>query len=254
MNIVIPIKFVPDLVEELVIDDSGTALDMAWLSLILNEFDDHAIEQGILLKEQNGGQVTVVAPEVEGVDNVLFSAGAKGADKLIKLMGGFEDGVNNHALARVFAHVVKDLQPDLVLTGVQGHDDLDGSVGPLLAEYLGMPYVGYVSGVTVGDGQATVRKEYPGGLIARMAVTLPVVLGIQAAEQPPRYVAFSRVRQVMKTATIDEYEIAELDFSGGPTITRLFEPETGAHATMIQGDEEEVSSSLIGIFEEIGVL
>jgi hypothetical protein len=58
----------------------------------------------------------------------------------------------------------------------------------------------------------------------------------------------------MKTATIDEYEIAELDFSGGPTITRLFEPETGAHATMIEGDEEEVSSSLIGIFEEIGVL
>jgi len=254
MNIVIPIKLVPDLVEDLAIDDSGAALDMAWLSLILNEFDDHAIEQGILLKEQNGGQVTVVAPEVEGADDVLFSAVAKGADKLIKLMGDFEDGVNNHALARAFANVVKDLQPDLVLTGVQGHDDLDGSVGSLLAEYLEMPYVGYVSGVTVSDGQATLHKEYPGGLIAKMAVTLPVVLGIQAAEQPPRYVAFSKVRQAMKTATIDEHEIIALDFSGGPTITRLFEPETGEHATMIQGDEEEVSSSLVGIFEEIGVL
>ena len=254
MNIVIPIKLVPDLVEDLAIDDSGTALDMAWLSLILNEFDDHAIEQGILLKEKNGGQGTVVAPEVEGADDVLFSAAAKGADKLIKLMGDFKEGVNNHALARAFADVVKDLQPDLVLTGVQGHNDLDGPVGSLLAEYLGMPYVGYVSGVTVGDGQVTVRKEYPGGLIAKMAVTLPAVLGIQAAEQPPRYVAFSKVRQAMQTVLIDKFEITALDFSGGPTIARLFKPETGAHATMLQGDEEEVSSSLIGIFEEIGVL
>ncbi|NIS82789.1 MAG: electron transfer flavoprotein subunit beta, partial [Anaerolineales bacterium] len=64
--------------------------------------------------------------------------------------------------------------------------------------YLGMPFVGYVSGVSTTDGKLTVRKEYPGGLIAEMEVTTPAVLGIQAAEQPPRYVAISKVRQAMK--------------------------------------------------------
>ena len=43
MNIVVPIKFVPDLVEEMTIDESGAALDRTWLRLIINEFDDHAI-------------------------------------------------------------------------------------------------------------------------------------------------------------------------------------------------------------------
>ncbi len=254
MNIVIPVKLVPDLVEELAIDDSGAALDTAWLSLILNEFDDHAIEQGILLKERGGGQVIIVAPDVEGVDDVLFTAAAKGADQLIKLTGDFDEGVNSHALARVFADTVKELQPDLVLTGVQAHDDLDGSVGPLLAQYLEMPYIGYVSGVAVSDGKALARKEYPGGLIAEMEVTLPAVLGIQVAEEPPRYVAFSKVRQAMQTATIDEQGAAELDPGGGLTVGRMFQPEVGERATMIEGDEEEIAAKLVEIFQEAGVL
>ncbi len=254
MNIVVPIKLVPDLVEELAIDESGAALDTTWLRWIINEFDDHAIEQAILLKERGGGQVTIVAPDSEGVDDVLFTAAAKGADRLIKLSGEFGSGVNNHALARALVAVVKELQPDLALTGVQAHNDLDGPVGPLLAEYLGMPYVGYVAGVTATDGKVTVRKEYPGGLIAEMEVTLPAVLGIQAAEQPPRYVAVSKVRQAMKSATIEEQEIAGLDLSGGPSVGRMFQPEVAERATMIEGDVDEVAARLIEIFKEVGVL
>jgi len=254
MNIVVIAKLVPDLVEELEIDESGAALDVTWMRLIINEFDDHAIEQGILLKERGGGQLTVVVPGLEGADDVLYAAAAKGADRLIKLMGNFEEGVNNHALARVLAAVLKDLQPDLVLTGVQAHNDMDGSVGPLLAEYLGMSYVGYVSGVEPSDGVALARKEYPGGLIAEMEVTLPGVLGIQAADEPPRYVPISKIRQAMKTATIEEQETDELDPSGAPTVNRLFAPETGERATMIAGDEEEIAAKLIEIFQEAGIL
>jgi electron transfer flavoprotein beta subunit len=241
-------------VEELEIDESGTALDMAWLRLIINEFDDHAIEQAILLKERGEAQLTVITPEAEGADDVLFTAAAKNADKLIKLVGDFEEGVNNHALARATVPILVDLQPDLILTGVQAHNDLDGSVGPLLAEYLGMPYVGYVSGVMVSNGNAIIRKEYPGGLIAEMKVQLPAVLGIQAAEQPPRYVAVSKVRQAMKIAEIEEQEAGDLNPSGGLDISRMFQPEFSERATMIEGDEDEIADKLIDIFKEIGVL
>jgi electron transfer flavoprotein beta subunit len=254
MNIVVPVKLVPDLVEELAIADSGTALDTEWLRLILNEFDDHAIEQAILLKEQQGGQVTVIAPDVADVDNVLFAAAAKGADRLLKLTGDFGEDVNNHALARVLAAAMADLQPDLVLTGVQTHNDLDGAVGPLLAALLEMPYVGYIAGVSVSDDKATVRKEYPGGLIAEMEVSLPAVLGIQASTEPPRYVAFSKIRQAMKTATIEKVAADELDPSGGPTVSRMFQPETGERATMLDGDEAEIAAKLVKILQEAGLL
>jgi electron transfer flavoprotein beta subunit len=254
MNIAVLFKLVPDLVEELEIDASGTALDASWMRLIVNEFDDHAIEQAILLKEQHGGQVTVISPGTEGVDDVLFTAAAKGADRLIKLIGELESASNNHSLARALATTVAELQPDIVLTGVQAHTDLDGSAGPLLAEFLGMPYVGYISGVEVNDGQVTVRKEYPGGLIAEMNVKLPAVLGIQAAQQPPRYVAVSKVRQAMKTAHIEEQDISTPDASGAPEVSRMAKPEIGAQATMIEGDVDEVAARLVAIFKEVGVL
>ena len=253
MKIAVPVKFVPDLVEELTIDAGGAALDTSWLRLIINEFDDHAIEQAILLKERETGQVLVLTIEAEGVDDFLFTAAAKGADQLIKLTGDF-NGVNNHALARAYAGLLKELQPDLVLTGVQAHNDLDGSVGPLLAETLGMPFVGYVSGVTTANGKVIVRKEYPGGLVAEIEVILPAVLGIQAAEQPPRYVAYSKIRQMMGTAKIEERAVSSLDPSGGVAVSRMFQPETTERATMIEGEANEVADKIVGVFKELGAL
>lgn len=253
MKIVTPVKFVPDLVEELTIDPSGTALDTSWLRLIINEFDDHAAEQAILLKERGGGQVTVMTIASDGADDFLFTAAAKGADQLVKLSGDFST-INNHALARAYASLIQKIQPDLVLTGVQAHNDLDGSLGPLLAEYLGLPFVGYVSGVTPADGRVIVRKEYPGGLIAEVEITLPAVLGIQAAEQPPRYVAYSKINQAMSTAKIEEQAVSKLDPSGGVAVGRMFQPEAAERATMFEGGADEVAEKIIGVVKELGLL
>ncbi len=254
MNVVVPVKLVPDLVEELEIDGSGAMLDTTFMRLIVNEFDDHAIEQAVLLKEGADVQASVLVPNYEGADDVLYNAAAKGADRLIKLVGDFDVGVNNHALARALTPVIKDLGADLVLTGVSAYDNLDGALGPLLAETLGIPYVGYVAGVKIENGKCTIRKEFPGGLIGVIDVSLPAVLGIQAAEEPPRYIAISRVRQAMKTATIEEHEAADLDPSGGPAITKMFMPETGERAVMLEGDEDSISDAIVGLLQERGIL
>ena len=253
-HIVVAAKMVPDLVEELEIDENGTSLDMTWLRLIINEFDDHAIEQAILLKEKIGGEVTIIAPDVEGMEEVLYTAAAKGADRLIKLLGDFEEGVNNHALSRAFFETITDLNADLILTGVQGNDDLDGSVGPFLAEFLDMSYVGYISGVSIERNNAQVKKVYPGGLIAEMDVNLPAVLGIQASDEPPRYVAVSKVRQVMNTTEIEKKELGDLDSSGGLAVTSMFLPEAAERAEMLDGDEEEIASKLVQIFKEADII
>lgn len=254
MNIVVLVKLVPDLVEELEINENGTALDTTFMRLIINEPDEHALEQAILLKEREGGEVTVIGPDIEDMDGVLHTAYAKGADRVIKLTGDFEIESNNHALARAFSAVVPEFQPDLVLTGVQAHNDLDGALGPILAEYLAMPYVGYVSGVNAAGEKLSVRKEYPGGLIAELEVASPAVLGIQAAEQPPRYVAISKVRQAMKTVTIEEQAAVDLDPSGGPTVSQMFQPQVAERAEMLEGDADEVAAKLVQLFGELGVL
>jgi electron transfer flavoprotein beta subunit len=256
MNIIVPVKLVPDLVEELKIDAQGLRLDPDWLRLKLNEFDDHAIEQAILLKERGAATVTVVALDDECTDEVLYTAAAKGADRLLKLTGAVEAGqtVSNHALAEMLAPLIQDLQPDLVLTGVQAHNDLDGPLGPLLAESLEWPYVGYVAGVQVSDGQATIRKEFPGGLVACLEVKLPAVFGIQAAEQPPRYVAFSKIRQASKTVKLEEQPAQAGAEPAGPLLSRMYQPESGNKAEMIPGDADQVAAKLVEILTGLGVI
>ncbi len=254
MNIVVVVKLVPDLVEEIEIDGDGKTVDTTFIRLIINEPDDHALEQAIILKEREGGEVTILGPSMEDIEGVLFTAAAKGTDRQIKLDGEFSIEVNNHALARACASAVSELHPDVVLTGVQAHNDMDGALGPLLAEYLDMPYVGYVSGVQVEGNTCTVRKEYPGGLIGELQVNFPAVLGIQSAETPPRYVAVSKVRQAMKTVTLEDQASPALDPIGGPSVARMFQPESGERAEMISGDSDEIADRLVEILRESDVL
>lgn len=254
MNIIVPVKLVPDLVEELSIDASGSAFDYDWLRYKLNELDEHAIEQGLLLKERYGGQVTVIALEDECTDEILFTAAAKGIDRLLKIASGSGRTVNNHTLVQLLFPVIRELHPDLILTGVQAHNDLDGPIGALLAETLGLPYIGYVSGISLDKGSAGIRKEFPGGLIAEMSVKIPVVLGIQSAEQPLRYIAYSKIRQAMKTTTIENIPAPNITPAPGVGVDRMFQPETSAKAEMIEGSPEIVANRLVELFEDLGLL
>jgi len=254
MRIVVPLKLVPDLVEELEIAPSGNELDTSFSRLVLNEFDEHALEQALLLKERSGAEVTALTAGVAGADEVLYTAAARGVDRLLRLGADYPPSTNSHAMARLYGSAIRDLGPDLVLLGVQAHDSLDGPIGPMLAEILGMPYVGYLAGVRLGEGCCVVKKEYPGGLIAELEVDLPAVLGIQAAEQPPRYVAISKVRLAAKEAQIEQQAVADADSSGAAEIRRMYKPEAGQRATMIAGDEGAVAGRLVQIFREQGLL
>lgn len=253
MNIIVPVKYVPDLVEELRINDMGDKLDPDWLRLKLNEFDDHAIEEALILQENGVGSVTVIAMDSDCAEDVLFTAAAKGIEHIIKLHPDLQIDLSSHGYARLLVPVIQDLQPDLILTGVQAHNDLDGPLGPLLAEHLGIPYVGYIASIRVQDHEAIVRKELPGGMGMDMVVSLPAVLGIQAAEKPLRYVAFSKIRQAMKMTPLVEQDVSAVDEPFVPVVDRLYQPESSHKAEMLPGDANEVAEKLVEIFTVSGV-
>jgi len=146
------------------------------------------------------------------------------------------------------------MQPDPILNGVQAHDDTSGDLAALIADQLDMPYVGYISGVSLENSHAKAFKEYPGGILAEMEITLPAVLGIQASEEPPRYVAISKVRQMMSTASIEEITGDALETEGPVKISRMYLPEAAEKAEMLEGDEEEVAEKLTSILQDLGLL
>jgi len=255
MNIVVVVRQVPDLIEPLEIDSSGAALDLSSASFVVNESDDHALEQGILLKEAGGATVSVVALDFGDVDNTLYTAAAKGADRVVKIS---LDGVppSPRAAAALYAAAVKPLSPDLVLVGVQAHDELDGGLSPFLATALGLPYVGVICGVRGGaePGTVSVCKEFPGAVMARMNVKLPAVLGIVGAEQPPRYVPVAKIRAAMKSARFEEQAAAAPGATPPISICRLEPPASASHAAMLTGSDDEVAAKIAEILAQKGLV
>lgn len=254
MNIVVPVKQVPDLVEELEINSDRTDLDRDTVKYKMNEWDESALEEALQLKELHGGTVSVLAVASGDVDEVLFTCLAKGADSASKVVGDFEEGLDSHTAARALAAAIQGQSYDLILTGVQAADDLDGQVGVLLAAYLALPHISVVSGIILDPAAhtATVQQEYAGGVMATFEVDLPAVLGVQAARAVPRYAPVSRVRQAIKTAKLNEFEAAT-PVGAGISVQRMFKPESGGHAEMIEGDTQEVVDRVIAILRERGI-
>lgn len=253
LHIAVVLKQVPDLVEELEIDPSGKDIDRSFVKMKINEFDDHALEQAVLLKESTGARVTAVAVAAEGIDQVLYAAKARGADRAVKVEAG-DDLLDSRRAASAIAEALRQLQPDLVLTGVQAADDLFGQATPYLAAALGWPHVSVVSGVELAGTLVRVHQEYSGGQMATMEVDLPAVLGVQAAPQPPRYVPVSRLRQAMASGALETVSGTPPAAPSGVTVTALAKPGTGRGAEMLAGGAAEVAERISALLAERGLV
>ena len=250
MNIVVAIKHIPSIADDLPV--KGSNLDFDSVDFVLNEFDEQSIEQAVLVKEAVGGTVTVVGVDLIGeLDGVLHLALAKGADKAIKVTAD-EPGADSHMQAKWLAEAMRGLLPDMIFAGVQASNDLDGQIGPIIAAYLDMPYIGGVSAVEAADGSAIVTKEFSGGMAGKYSVRLPMVVGVQAASKPPRYAPISKVRQVAQTATIEKVAPTG-EATAGLAMKKMAPPLVTGHAEMIEGSAKEVAAKIVDLLKGKGL-
>ena len=250
MNYFVLLKMVPDTVEELEIAADGKSLDKDVIRLKVADSDDHALEQALLLKDKHGGNVTVVALEAPEVDDVLFTALAKGASRAVKIAGDWGD-LQSCAAAQVIA---KFLAPDgklpadaVVMLRSQSIDDLEGEVGNYLADLMGAPYIGIVTSAAAEGNNLNVVKEFAGGLRGEFSVPLPAVLGIQSAEKPPRYVPIAKVRAVQKTAKIETVDVGAPESMAAYAVEKMYKPEAAGRAEMFEGSPEEIADKIVDV-------
>jgi electron transfer flavoprotein beta subunit len=252
MDTVVLLRPVPDPVEELELNDNGDDLDRDYLGYVLNEFDDHALEEALLLKEETGGTITVLGlGSADEMEQILYTAMAKGADEAVKLGDDLEH-MSVGAQAELFVSALQGRSYDLILTGVQAADELDGQVGVRVAASLEIPHVSVVVGASSGDGSVRVTKEFWGGVTGEYEVQLPAVLGIQAARQAPRYVAVSLIRQAQQEGNLSEDDVEAPENTSGVRVVSVRVPESGEGAEMIEGDEEAAAEKIIELIRGAG--
>lgn len=80
--------------------------------------------------------------------------------------------MSNRQYAEILRNVVSATTPDLILTGVQANDDLDGQLATWLAGLLDYPFVTVVAEVEAKDTQVLVKKSSPEALRHRSPFAL----------------------------------------------------------------------------------
>jgi electron transfer flavoprotein beta subunit len=253
MHIAVILRIVPDLSDELDIDDHGTDIDREWVGLKLNEFDDHALEEAVLIKEASGARVTAVAFAGDGAERQLQNAVARGVDDVLMIEHNLKMAITSRMAAHLLAQSLPELGAQVVLTGVQTSEDVYGQLAPFLAGAMNWPTLNAVHGVSVAGKTLTVTQEYSGGHAAQFATTGPVVLGVQTASRTLRYVPGSKLREAAGTSIA--VSVAELPTDMVRTTTdALEEPQRNSSAEMIAGDANTVAKRIVAVLSERGLL
>jgi len=163
----------------------------------------------------------------------------------------------------ILAEAIKDMDYDLVLTGVQADDDGSAQVGVTLAEMLAIPHAALVVSTEAEEDEdsMTVHRELEGGLHEVLEIELPALLTIQTGINEPRYASIFGIRKAMKkqieVLDLDDLELEEdaVGQAGSRTsLVKLFIPVVTAQATILEGSPEEVSGELATIFKNEGVI
>lgn len=261
MRIVVPLKAVPDLVEEIDLNADGTGIDREYLTFVLGEWDAQALEEALLIKDAGAAEVVAVGladdPEI---DQILYTALAKGADVAVKLtdapgaVSPGPAGIRIADRAALLAGYLAAQPADLVVSGVQAADDLDGQLPPTLAALLDLPHVSVAVSVEVDGSSVIVCQEFAGGRTHELQVQMPAVVGVQSARQAPRYAPITRIRQAMQAGELTVCAVSPLPTRAGAVVRRMHRPEASHQAEMLTGSAGDVADQIVGLLRARGLV
>ena len=205
MNSIVCLKRVPDSATRVRIAPDGRSIDPGGVKYVMNPYDEFALEQAILLKEEAGaGAVTAITLGPDEAKETLRTALALGADDAVLLRS--EIPVDSLPVARALADEIRGRPHDLVLFGKQAIDDDAMQVPAMVAELLGLPCVTVVVELEIDGGSVRATREVEGGH-ETVELECPAVIAAQKGLNEPRYASMKGI-MAAKRKPLDEKDIA----------------------------------------------
>ena len=183
MKILVCISKTPDTTAKIAFTDNNTKFDTAGVQWIINPYDEwYSLVRAIELKEADASTVIHLVT-VGGADAepIIRKALALGGDEAIRVNAESHD---SFYIAYQIAVIAKEGAYDLVLTGKETIDYNGSSIGGMVAEILGQPYIALATKFDLKGTTATINREIEGGEETCEA-NLPLVVSCQkgVAEQ-----------------------------------------------------------------------
>lgn len=209
MNILVLLKQTIGTEEKIVLENGK--ISEVGVEFIINPYDEYAIEEAIKLRDEHGGEVTVITIGSDRVESALRTALAMGADKAV-LVDEEDLESDEYSVAKILAAAIKDREYDIILGGNMSLDNGSGQMGPRLAEHLHIPQVTSITKLDVDGGKATVQRDVEGD-VETIEVSLPVLLTAQQGLNEPRYPSLPGIMKAKKKA-VERLTVGDLNIEG----------------------------------------
>ena len=241
MKIIACIKQVPD--SEAKVKAEGGQVTWGEAPLVINPFDEYAVEGTLLTKEANDGStVTALCIGPESAKDALKHALAMGADEAVLVSDPALNEIDSVAAARVLAAAIQKIgDADMIVFGRQTLDNGSGLTTAQVARVLGLPLLGLAGQIKVQDGSVTIERVIEEGRVT-VSGKMPVVVSVVQSIGEPRYPSFMGIRKASK-ANIPVWTLSDLGVEAPATVVKRTElmnpPVDETKVEMIAGETPE---------------
>jgi electron transfer flavoprotein beta subunit len=208
LHLLVCIKHTPDSAATMSVENGQASWGNA--PMVINPWDEYAIEEALRVKDKLGGSVTVLTMGPESSKEGLKTAIAMGCDRGILISSESTESYDARATAIIISRAIAILDNvELVFFGKQAIDSDTGLV-PMSVSYAldwtGFSYVSEISEIDVDTSNINVIRLLEEG---RQHCTgkLPAVISVVKEINEPRYPSFVGIRKASKA----EIQVLRLD-------------------------------------------
>ncbi len=227
-------------------------IDEDGAEFIINPYDEYALEEAIVLRDEHGGEVTVVTVGEEQSEKELRTALAIGADKAVLIDVEELDEVDQFTTATLLAAYLEKQQFDIILAGNVAIDGGSGQVGPRLAKLLGIAQVTTITKLDIENGRATIIRDVEGDE-ETVEASLPLLVTAQQGLNEPRYPSLPGIMKAKKKpleiVDIDELDLEEEEVAAKTETIDIFLPPSKQAGKILQGDPSEQVKELVSLLK-----
>ncbi|MBJ6800722.1 electron transfer flavoprotein subunit beta/FixA family protein [Geomonas propionica] len=252
MKILVCVKQVPDMESRFRPDAAGVWYAETDLAFRVNEYDEYAIEQAVLLKEQLGGEpeITLLSVGPDRVVEAVKKGLAMGADRAVHVRDEAAHFKDPFQIASIIAAYAKGEGFDLIFTGMQSLDRGSSQVGVAVAEALGYSCVTTVVAFEYADGTVTVKRELEGGVKGTVRMKTPALITCQLGLNQPRYPTLPNIMKAKKKE-VNVIPVEQLlQQEARLVLVKFSAPAKKGGGVILEGEVADQVDRLIGILKD----
>lgn len=245
MNILVLLKQTFDTEEKITLKDGQISEE--GVEFVINPYDEYAVEEAIKIKEELGGEVTILSVGPERTETSIRTALAMGADKAILVDDPAIFG-DEYSTAKVLASLIKDETYDLIIAGNVAVDDGSGQVPQRISELLGIPVISTAVKIELNGNSVTVHRDVEGDTEI-VEAELPVIITAQQGLNDPRYPSLPGIMKAKKKPlehkTSDDIGVSNTDISAKTETKEIYLPPKKEAGKILTGELKDQSKELV---------